>query len=66
MLPVTPETFTVETGNNIQMISIHQLGDVNLWGAAQPLYDYGQLFFPVGEPELRFFRRVHRQPPTGR
>ena len=46
MLPVTPETFTVETGNNIQTISIHQLGDVNLWGQPSLCTITVSSFFP--------------------
>lgn len=54
VLPVTPQSFTVSRNNNIQKISIHQLGDVNLWG--QPgLCDINiTSFFPSSERSYAF------------
>lgn len=54
VLPVTPQSFTVSSSNNVQKISIHQLGDVNLWG--QPgLCDITiTSFFPSSERSYAF------------
>lgn len=54
VLPVTPQSFTVSKSNNVQKISIHQLGDVNLWG--QPgLCDIKiTSFFPSSERSYAF------------
>lgn len=55
ILPVTPSEFIVSTSNNIQKVSIHQLGDVNLWGQPGLVDITVSSFFPSSARSYAFY-----------
>lgn len=54
ILPVTPQTFTVSKSNNVQKLSIHQLGDVNVWGQPGLCEIKIESFFPAEQRSYSF------------
>lgn len=55
ILPVTPSEFIVSTSNNIQKVSIHQSGDVNLWGQPGLADITVSSFFPSSPRSYAFY-----------